>query len=95
MADADATYDLLALDPLIAPLREGYDMTVGNRMKGMEEGAMDWSHRFIGTPAINLMLSIFAGSRINDSQCGLRAFHARGLPARWTCARRAWSWRPR
>jgi glycosyltransferase involved in cell wall biosynthesis len=74
MADADATYDLLALDPLIAPLREGYDMTVGNRMKGMEEGAMDWSHRFIGTPAINLMLSIFAGSRISDSQCGLRAF---------------------
>jgi hypothetical protein len=74
MADADATYDLLALDPLIAPVREGYDMAVGNRMKGMEEGAMDWSHRFIGTPAINLMLSIFAGSRINDSQCGLRAF---------------------
>jgi Glycosyl transferase family 2 len=74
MADADGTYDLLALDPLIAPIHEGYDMVVGNRMQGMEAGAMDWSHRFIGTPAINLLLSVFAGSRIDDSQCGLRAF---------------------
>ncbi len=74
MADADGTYDLLALDPIIQPLRSGYDMTVGNRMGGMELGAMTWSHRVIGTPAINWLLSIFAGSRINDSQCGLRAF---------------------
>ena len=74
MADADDTYDLLHLDALIEPLRNGYDMTVGNRLKNMEPGAMTWSHRVIGTPAITLLLSIFAGSRIGDSQCGLRAF---------------------
>ena len=74
MADADDTYDLLALDPLIAPLREGYDMTVGNRMANLEPGSMTWSHRVIGTPAISLLLGIFAGSKIGDSQCGLRAF---------------------
>ena len=74
MADADATYDLLQLDPLIEPLRQGYDMTVGNRMAGMSPGAMTWSHRFIGTPAISLLLRLFAGSRLGDSQCGLRAF---------------------
>jgi hypothetical protein len=74
MADADDTYDLLDLDPLIAPLREGYDMTVGNRLKNLEPGAMTWSHRVIGTPAITFLLGIFAGSRIGDSQCGLRAF---------------------
>jgi glycosyltransferase involved in cell wall biosynthesis len=74
MADADDTYDLLALDPLIAPLREGYDMTVGNRMAHLEPGSMTWSHRVIGTPAISFLLSIFAGSKIGDSQCGLRAF---------------------
>ncbi|MCH8064899.1 MAG: glycosyltransferase [Chloroflexi bacterium] len=74
MADADDTYDLLDLDPLIEPLRNGYDMTVGNRMQRIEPGAMTWSHRVIGTPAISLLLRLFTGSRIADSQCGLRAF---------------------
>ncbi len=74
MADADDTYDLLQLDPLIEPLRNGYDMTVGNRLKSMDPGAMTWSHRVIGTPAITFLLGLFAGSRIGDSQCGLRAF---------------------
>jgi hypothetical protein len=74
MADADATYDLLHLDPLIEPLKQGYDMTVGNRMKNMEPGAMTWSHRVIGTPAITFLLRLFTGSTIGDSQCGLRAF---------------------
>lgn len=74
MADADATYDLLQLDPLIEPLRNGYDMTVGNRLDSMSPGAMTWSHRFIGTPAITMLLRLFTGSRLGDSQCGLRAF---------------------
>ena len=74
MADADDTYDLLHLDALIEPLRNGYDMTVGNRMENMEPGAMSWSHRVIGTPAITFLLRIFTGSSIGDSQCGLRAF---------------------
>jgi hypothetical protein len=74
MADADDTYDLLNLDPLIEPLHNGADMTIGNRMHDMEPGAMTWSHRVIGTPAISWLLSIFAGSRVGDSQCGLRAF---------------------
>ena len=74
MADADATYDLLQLDPLIEPLRQGYDMTVGNRMGNMEPGAMSWSHRVIGTPAITFLLKMFTGSTIGDSQCGIRAF---------------------
>ena len=74
MADADDTYDLVDLDPLIEPLRNGYDMTVGNRMRRIEPGAMTWSHRVIGTPAISFILRLFTGSRITDSQCGLRAF---------------------
>ena len=74
MADADATYDVANLDPLIEPLRNGYDMTVGNRMDNMAPGAMTWSHRVIGTPAITFLLKIFTGSNIGDSQCGLRAF---------------------
>ncbi len=74
MADADDTYDLLHLDQLIEPLRNGYDMTVGNRLQNLAPGSMTWSHRVIGTPAITMLLGLFAGARVGDSQCGLRAF---------------------
>ncbi|MCH7579181.1 MAG: glycosyltransferase family 2 protein, partial [Chloroflexi bacterium] len=74
MADADDTYDLVNLTPLVEPVRNGYDMAVGNRMHGMDPGAMTWSHRVIGTPAISLLLRLFTGSSVGDSQCGLRAF---------------------
>ena len=74
MADADATYDLLQRAPLIEGLRDGYDVTVGNRLGTLQPGSMAWSHRAIGTPAISFLLRLFAGSRIGDSQCGLRAF---------------------
>jgi glycosyltransferase involved in cell wall biosynthesis len=74
MADADDTYDLSDLTPLIAPLDEGYDMVVGNRLRGLSPGSMTWSHRFIGTPLLTALLSLFSGSRLGDSQCGMRAF---------------------
>jgi len=35
---------------------------------------MTWSHRYIGTPAISLLLRMFTGLKVGDSQCGLRAF---------------------
>ena len=74
MADADDTYDLSDLSPLIDPLSQGYDMVVGNRLKTLSPGSMSWSHRFIGTPLLTALLSLFSGSRLGDSQCGLRAF---------------------
>src|SRR5712664_1684842 len=41
MGDADASYDFAAIAPLIARLREGYDLVVGNRfLGGIEAGAM-------------------------------------------------------
>jgi len=74
MADADDTYDLSDLGPLIEPLSRGYDMVVGNRLKTLSPGSMTWSHRFIGTPLLTALLGLFSGSRLGDSQCGLRAF---------------------
>ena len=74
MADADDTYDLSDLSPLIEPLSRGYDMVVGNRLRTLSPGAMTWSHRFIGTPVLTALLGLFSGSRLGDSQCGLRAF---------------------
>ncbi len=74
MGDCDDTYDFAELTDLVDPLRRGADMVVGNRYAGIQPGAMTWSHRYIGTPAISLMLRLFTGSRLKDSQCGLRAF---------------------
>jgi glycosyltransferase involved in cell wall biosynthesis len=75
MGDCDDTYDFAQLGDLVAPLADGYDMVVGNRFAGgIAPGAMTWSHRYIGTPAISLLLKVFAGLKVGDSQCGLRAF---------------------
>jgi hypothetical protein len=35
---------------------------------------MPWTHRRLGTPAINFLIRLFFGTRIGDSQSGLRAF---------------------
>jgi hypothetical protein len=75
MGDCDDTYDFSQLTPLMQPLAEGYDMSVGNRFAGgIAPGAMTWSHRYIGTPAISMLLKLFTGLKVGDSQCGLRAF---------------------
>lgn len=75
MGDCDDTYEFAELDPLMAPLYAGADMSIGNRFAGgIAPGAMTWSHRYIGTPAISFLLRMFTGLRVGDSQCGLRAF---------------------
>ena len=75
MGDCDDTYDFSDLGPLVKPLAEGYDMSVGNRFAGgIAPGAMTWSHRYIGTPIISFLLRVFSGLKVGDSQCGLRAF---------------------
>ncbi|TME67904.1 MAG: glycosyltransferase family 2 protein, partial [Chloroflexi bacterium] len=49
MGDADDSYDFLAIAPLVAKLREGYDLVMGNRFTGgIKAGAMVWSHRWVG-----------------------------------------------
>ena len=46
MADSDGTYDFAEIPRFLKPLRDGFDMVVGNRFKGqMMPGAMPWSHR--------------------------------------------------
>jgi hypothetical protein len=74
MGDCDDTYDFSDLSVLVEPLREGADMVVGDRYAGIQPGAMTWSHRYVGTPAISFMLRLFTGAKLRDSQCGLRAF---------------------
>jgi glycosyltransferase involved in cell wall biosynthesis len=80
MADCDDTYELSDLTPMVHPLADGADLVIGNRFAGgIASGAMTWSHRYIGTPAISLLIKVFSGLKVGDSQCGLRAFTRRAL----------------
>jgi len=74
MGDADDSYDFEAIAPLIDKLREGYDVVIGNRfMGGIEPGAMPWSHRWVGNPALTFISRIFFNAPVGDTHCGLRA----------------------
>lgn len=75
MADADNTYDLSEVDDFVEPLRNGYDLVMGNRFAGrMAKGAMTWSHRYIGNPILSGILRTFFHTKIRDAHCGMRAF---------------------
>ena len=75
MGDADDTYDFLEIPKFLRLLREGYDLVMGSRFKGkILEGAMSFSHRYIGNPILSGMLRAFFGGNISDAHCGLRGF---------------------
>ena len=88
MGDADGTYDFDELDPIYGPLQSDAEIVLGNRLTGkLDRGAMPFLHRTIGTPIITFLLRLFSGSRVGDSQCGLRgirkdAFLELGLKAK-------------
>lgn len=75
MGDADDSYDFSAIRPFVERLREGYDLVVGNRFRGgMDPGAMPWTHRWIGNPALTAIGRLFFRSPLGDFHCGLRGF---------------------
>ena len=77
IGDADDTYDFTDLERFITPLRNGYDMVIGNRFKGeMLPGAMSWERRYIGNPILSGILRWLFGTSISDSHCGMRSFTA-------------------
>jgi glycosyltransferase involved in cell wall biosynthesis len=74
MGDSDNTYDFSEIERFLTPLRDGYDVVVGNRFQGMIlQGAMPWHHRYIGNPALSSILNLFFQTGISDAHCGLRA----------------------
>jgi len=74
LGDADGTYDFAAIPALVAALEAGNDVVLGSRLRGtILPGAMPWLHRWVGNPALSLILSAFFGKRVTDTQSGLRA----------------------
>ena len=62
-------------------LDAGEDLVLGSRFEGtIHEGAMPWSHRWIGNPILTGMLNVFFGVRVSDAHCGMRAIRRSALP---------------
>ena len=75
MGDADDSYDFARLEPLLAALRAGHQLVMGNRFKGgIAPGAMPWHHKYIGNPVLSFVGKLFFGTRASDFHCGLRGF---------------------
>ncbi len=80
MGDADDSYDFLHLMPFVEKLREGYDLVMGDRFAGgIEDGAMPWSHKYIGNPILSFIGRLFYSSKIRDFHCGLRGYNRESM----------------
>lgn len=76
MADADCTYALDRVGELVRPVLDGdTDLCLGSRLSAATRHSMPFLHRFVGTPAITLLVRQGGGySGLTDSQSGYRAF---------------------
>jgi glycosyltransferase involved in cell wall biosynthesis len=80
MADADLTYDFGDIPRFIDKLDEGADLVMGDRMRGIQPGAMPWLHRYIGNPVLTGILNLFFRTGVRDAHCGMRAVRRSALP---------------
>lgn len=81
MADGDLTYDFDEAPRFLSELQDGADLVVGNRMRGIEPGAMPWHHRYIGNPLLSGLLNVLYDTGVADAHCGMRALRRDALPS--------------
>lgn len=73
MGDADDSYNFEEIDDFVERLRGGDDLVMGSRFKGhIQDGAMPWLHRYLGTPVLTFLLNLFFRTKISDCNCGMR-----------------------
>jgi len=76
MLDGDGTYDPKDLPRILQPLLEGKaDFVVGNRLDGLERGAMTFTNR-VGNRLLSWVTSGILKIDVGDTQCGFRAFRS-------------------
>jgi glycosyltransferase involved in cell wall biosynthesis len=80
MLDADMTYDAGELPRFVEALAGGADMVIGDRMQGIQPGAMPWLHRRVGNPVLTGLLNGLFGTKVRDAHCGMRAVRRATLP---------------
>ena len=82
MGDADDSYDFSQLDVMMAGLRNGADLVMGNRFRGgIAPKAMPPLHRYLGNPVLSFLGRLFFHIPIGDFHCGLRGFRAEAIRA--------------
>lgn len=76
MLDADFTYSTLYVPDMVDELLgSGSSMVMGSRLRGsIEQGAMPFLHRRLGTPVLTFMINRMLGSDISDCNSGMRVF---------------------
>ena len=80
MLDADMTYDVGELPRFVQELESGGDLVLGDRMQGIQPGAMPWMHRHVGNPVLTGLLNRLYSTKVNDAHCGMRAVRREALP---------------
>ena len=82
MGDADDSYDFERLDLMLAKLREGSQLVMGNRFRGgIKKGAMPFLHRYLGNPVLSFLGRLFFKIPVGDFHCGLRGFSREAILA--------------
>ena len=80
MGDSDDSYDFTAIPEVVKPLEGGVDYVLGSRFAGhIRQGAMTWSHRYIGNPVLTTILNILFKLSVSDAHSGFRAFTREAL----------------
>jgi glycosyltransferase involved in cell wall biosynthesis len=79
MVDADLTYDFREIPRFVRELESGAQLVVGNRMQGVQPGAMPWLSR-VGNPLLSGFLNALHRTNVRDAHCGMRAVRRDVLP---------------
>jgi glycosyltransferase involved in cell wall biosynthesis len=79
MVDADLTYDFDEIPRFVAELDTGCQLVIGNRLEGVQPGAMGLLSR-IGNPILSGLLNLLYRTPVKDAHCGLRALRRDVLP---------------
>ena len=79
MVDADLTYDFREIPRFVDELDCGAQMVVGNRLGGVQPGAMSWLSR-VGNPLLSGFLNVLHRTNVRDAHCGMRALRRDVLP---------------
>jgi glycosyltransferase involved in cell wall biosynthesis len=79
MVDADLTYDFDEIPRFVEQLDAGYELVIGNRLGGVQPGAMGLLSR-IGNPILSGLLNALYRTPVKDAHCGLRALRRGVLP---------------
>ena len=80
MGDADLTYDFAEIPRFVSELEGGAQLVMGDRMDGIQPGAMPWLHQYVGNPVLSGTLNLFFRTGVKDAHCGMRALRRDILP---------------